>query len=65
MAEGPDIEVPFLIARVFNVQAKIGNIRGKYAHHHCTQLLICANGSIENSRQGMTFSLKGPSKFSR
>ncbi len=47
VAEGSGTEVPFLIARVFNVQAKIGSIRGKHAHQHCTQFLICANGSIE------------------
>jgi dTDP-4-dehydrorhamnose 3,5-epimerase-like enzyme len=38
---------PFSIARVFNVRADLGVIRGKHAHHNCSQLLICTNGAIE------------------
>ena len=40
-------EVPFSIARVFNVRAPIGSVRGKHAHCECTQLLICTNGTVE------------------
>ncbi len=47
IAEGSGPEVPFIISRVFNVQASMGSIRGKHAHRHCTQLLICTIGSIE------------------
>jgi len=49
VAEGSGSEVPFVVARVFNVQAKLGVTRGKHAHILCNQLLICANGSIEVS----------------
>ena len=35
------------IKRVFNVRAQKGNIRGRHAHRHCSQLLICTNGAVE------------------
>jgi dTDP-4-dehydrorhamnose 3,5-epimerase-like enzyme len=47
VAEGSTANVPFIISRVFNVQASIGSIRGKHAHLKCTQLLICTIGSVE------------------
>ena len=39
--------IPFSIKRVFNVRAQKGNIRGRHAHRHCSQLLICTNGAVE------------------
>lgn len=47
VAEGNSDDVPFSIARVFNVRADKGGIRGRHAHHKCSQLLICANGVIK------------------
>ena len=41
VAEGDTNEIPFSIARIFNVRAQNGNIHGQYAHQQCTQLLIC------------------------
>jgi len=45
VAEGEII--PFSIKRVFNVRQQKGDIRGKHAHRHCSQLLICTNGAVE------------------
>lgn len=57
---------PFSIARVFNVRGFIGVIRGKHAHHNCTQLLICTNGAIEvlcdNNYETETYILDEPYK---
>ena len=39
--------IPFSIKRVFNVRQQKGDIRGKHAHLHCSQLLICTNGAVE------------------
>ena len=39
--------IPFSIKRVFNVRQQKGDIRGKHAHRHCSQLLICSNGAVE------------------
>ncbi len=39
--------IPFSIKRVFNVRQQKGDIRGKHAHIHCSQLLICTNGGVE------------------
>jgi len=39
--------IPFSIKRVFNVRQQKGDIRGKHAHRHCSQLLICTNGAVE------------------
>ena len=39
--------IPFSIKRIFNVRAQKGNIRGRHAHRHCSQLLICTNGAVE------------------
>ena len=39
--------IPFQIERIFNVRSDKGSLRGQHAHHHCSQLLICSNGSIE------------------
>jgi len=47
VAEGENILIPFSIKRVFNVRAQKGNIRGRHAHRHCSQLLICTNGAVE------------------
>lgn len=47
VAEGNSDNVPFSIARVFNVRADKGVIRGRHAHHKCSQLLICTNGVIK------------------
>jgi dTDP-4-dehydrorhamnose 3,5-epimerase-like enzyme len=47
VAEGNSDNVPFSIARVFNVRADKGSIRGRHAHHKCSQLLICTNGVIK------------------
>lgn len=38
--------IPFDIKRVFNVRSPKNSIRGKHAHIECSQLLVCANGSI-------------------
>ena len=47
VAEGENSVIPFSIRRVFNVRAQKGNIRGRHAHRHCSQLLICTNGAVE------------------
>ena len=47
--EGLTDPVPFKIARIFNVRAEKGNVRGHHAHRHCTQFLVCANGAVEVS----------------
>ena len=47
VAEGENSVIPFSIKRVFNVRAQKGNIRGRHAHRHCSQLLICTNGAVE------------------
>ena len=39
--------IPFSIKRVFNVRQQKGDIRGRHAHRHCSQLLICINGAVE------------------
>ena len=39
--------IPFSIKRVFNVRQQKVDIRGKHAHRHCSQLLICTNGAVE------------------
>ena len=39
--------IPFSIKRVFNVRQQKGDIRGRHAHRHCAQLLICTNGAVE------------------
>ena len=39
-------EVPFNIARVFQVQATAGATRGRHAHKKCIQLMICSTGCI-------------------
>ena len=47
VVEGENNVIPFSIKRVFNVRAQKGNIRGRHAHRHCSQLLICTNGAVE------------------
>ena len=47
VAEGENSVIPFSIKRVFNVRAQKGHIRGRHAHRHCSQLLICTNGAVE------------------
>lgn len=47
VAEGQSNTVPFPIARIFNVRAQRGSVRGRHAHRECIQLLICTNGSIK------------------
>ena len=47
VAEGHSDNVPFSIARIFNVRADKGSARGRHAHRECTQLLICTNGTVE------------------
>ena len=39
--------IPFSIKRVFNVRQQKGDMRGRHAHRHCSQLLICTNGAVE------------------
>jgi UDP-2-acetamido-3-amino-2,3-dideoxy-glucuronate N-acetyltransferase len=39
--------VPFLMKRVFVVNAEEGSIRGQHAHKRCRQLLSCLSGSID------------------
>jgi dTDP-4-dehydrorhamnose 3,5-epimerase-like enzyme len=47
VAEGESEYIQFSVARVFNVRAHSGSIRGRHAHRKCTQLLICSNGAIK------------------
>jgi dTDP-4-dehydrorhamnose 3,5-epimerase-like enzyme len=47
VAEGHSDNVPFSIARIFNVRADKGSTRGRHAHRECTQLLICTNGTVQ------------------
>ena len=47
VAEGNSSEFSFSIARIFNIRAQRGDVRGKHAHLQCTQMLICTNGAIE------------------
>ena len=62
--EGLTDIVPFSIERVFNVRAQKGSVRGKHAHRHCSQLLICSNGVLEvfcdNYLETSTFTLDKP-----
>jgi dTDP-4-dehydrorhamnose 3,5-epimerase-like enzyme len=46
VAEGNTNNVPFTIARIFNVRVDKGITRGCHAHRECTQLLICTNGIV-------------------
>jgi hypothetical protein len=39
--------IPFPIARIFIVKAPMGAVRGKHAHKHCTQFMICPEGAVE------------------
>ena len=39
--------IPFNMSRVFTVRASKDSVRGEHAHRHCSQLLICTNGSVE------------------
>ena len=39
--------IPFNMSRVFTVRASKDSVRGEHAHQHCSQLLICTNGSVE------------------
>lgn len=41
------INIPFQIARIFNVRASDNNIRGQHAHKACTQFLICSTGVVQ------------------
>ena len=45
--EGESKFLPFSIARIFNVIAKKGSIRGEHAHKNCSQFFICTNGAVE------------------
>jgi dTDP-4-dehydrorhamnose 3,5-epimerase-like enzyme len=45
--ESESAAVPFKIERVFTVSSPKNTTRGKHAHKKCTQLLVCANGSIK------------------
>ena len=47
VVDGQSNVIPFSIMRIFNVRSERGSIRGKHAHRHCAQLLICTNGAIE------------------
>ena len=47
VAEEHSSNVPFAIARIFNVRANKGSTRGRHAHRECTQLLICTNGAVK------------------
>jgi dTDP-4-dehydrorhamnose 3,5-epimerase-like enzyme len=61
VAEGCSDNVPFSIARVFNVRADKWSTRGRHAHCECTQLLICTNGSVkvtcDNGKQNSVYIL--------
>ncbi len=39
--------VPFVIERVFTVQASAGDIRGQHAHINCSQFMVASNGAVE------------------
>lgn len=39
-------QVPFRVARTFTVRARAGAVRGRHAHKHCAQLLVCVHGEI-------------------
>ena len=39
-------KVPFVIKRVFTVNAQQGDVRGNHAHSECTQLLVCVSGAV-------------------
>ena len=47
VVDGQSDVIPFSIMRIFNVRSERGSIRGRHAHRHCSQLLICTNGAIE------------------
>ena len=61
VVEGHSDNVPFSIARIFNVRADKGSTRGRHAHRECTQLLICTNGSVkvtcDNGKQNSVYIL--------
>ena len=39
-------DIPFKIARIFNVTAPFKSIRGDHAHKICTQFLTCSYGNV-------------------
>ena len=64
VAEGHTANVPFAIARIFNVRADKGSTRGRHAHRECTQLLICTNGEVkvtcDNGKETSVYILDEP-----
>jgi dTDP-4-dehydrorhamnose 3,5-epimerase-like enzyme len=62
--ESESENVPFKIKRVFTVSSQKNGIRGRHAHKHCAQLLICSNGSIkvtcDNGKEIFQFMLNRP-----
>ena len=64
VAEGLTNNVPFAIARIFNVRADKGITRGRHAHRECRQLLICTNGEVkvtcDNGKETSVYILDEP-----
>ena len=64
VAEGLTNNVPFAIARIFNVRADKGSTRGRHAHRECRQLLICTNGEVkvtcDNGKETSVYILDEP-----
>jgi len=44
-----NINVPFIIQRVFTISAPKDSTRGNHAHKECAQILSCLNGCIKVS----------------
>jgi dTDP-4-dehydrorhamnose 3,5-epimerase-like enzyme len=40
-------DLPFTIQRNFTIRSPGGTMRGKHAHKHCAQFMICQLGTVE------------------
>ena len=54
-------QVPFVIARLFTLQAPLGAVRGEHAHRRCAQFMLCVSGAVDiacaDGREERVFSL--------
>ncbi len=55
------VHVPYVIERMFTLQAPAGARRGQHAHKLCTQFMVCVAGAVDvicdDGRSQRTFSL--------
>lgn len=59
-------ELPFVVKRVYYVNAKTNCLRGQHAHLRLKQLMFCVGGScklyLDNGRESTTIVLDAPEK---